>query len=115
MKAFLMVRDDDVTATSGTVVAEGVIFSDGRVAIRWLVPGKPNSLVMWDSISDAMLVHNHNGDTHLAIANDIPWPPGHMYEHGHKWKSIVDSAGDGPYYCVDCGTYEPRKPVEVDA
>jgi hypothetical protein len=116
MYAFLMTRDDDERGISGRVVAEGVIFSDGRVAIRWMVPELPSSTVVWDSIADAMLVHNHNDDTHLAIASDIAWPPGHTdYEHAHKWKALTDHTVEGPWFCTDCGTYVARKPVEVNA
>lgn len=120
MKAFLMIRDDDAQGNSGRVVAEGAIFSDGRVALRWLVPGKPSSTVTWDSIEDAMLIHEHgyDGKTSLAIAPDIPWPPGHAYEHNHRWRPIEeggDLPAEGPVFCTDCGAYERRKPVEVEA
>lgn len=36
MEIFELVRNNDVTGISGVgVVAEGVIFSDGTVALRW--------------------------------------------------------------------------------
>lgn len=37
MRRFLLVREEDVSGTSGLgVVAEGVEFSNGRVAVHWL-------------------------------------------------------------------------------
>lgn len=36
---------------------EGVVFSDGRVALRWLTEHR--STVAWDSFEDMMEVHGH--------------------------------------------------------
>jgi hypothetical protein len=50
---------------SGTgVVAEGVEFSDGKVAVRWL--GETPSTVVWDSIAHARAVHGHGGATRIV-------------------------------------------------
>jgi len=36
-RTFVLHRDEDVSGVSGTgVVAEGVVFSDGAVVVRWL-------------------------------------------------------------------------------
>jgi hypothetical protein len=38
MRLFSLVRDEDVSGISGTgPIAEGVEFTDGSVALRWLV------------------------------------------------------------------------------
>ena len=64
MRLFELHRIEDVTGVSGTgTVAEGVQFTDGTVAIRWLT--QPASAVFWDSIEDAMKVHGHHGMTKL--------------------------------------------------
>jgi hypothetical protein len=61
---FLLVREEDVSGVSGTgVVAEGVQFSDGKVALRWR--GDKASTVVWDSIEDAMAIHGHDGKTRV--------------------------------------------------
>ena len=66
MKNFHLVRDVDVSKVSGTgVVAEGVVFSDGRVALRWIV-GDHKSTVAWDSVESAEAIHGHNGATRLV-------------------------------------------------
>jgi hypothetical protein len=62
MRRFILVREVDVTGVSGTgKVAEGVVFADGTVAIRWL--GDTPSTVVWASLDHAMRVHGHNGAT----------------------------------------------------
>lgn len=64
MKGFLLVRDEDVSGVSGTgKVAEGVEFTDGKVAIRWY--GDSKSTVVWDSLDDAIKIHGHDGRTRV--------------------------------------------------
>lgn len=61
MKTFRMIRD-------GQVVAEGAVFRDGTTVIRWVVPGMPNSTVVWDSLQDALVIHDHDGKTTIEWA-----------------------------------------------
>jgi hypothetical protein len=64
MKRFIFYRHTDVSGVSGTgVVVEGVQFSDGTVAIRW-ISDRP-STVIWNDINDAIRVHGHDGATEL--------------------------------------------------
>lgn len=64
-KRFKLRRLHDVTGVSGEgIVAEGVQFRDKRVAMRWCV-GAARSTVLWDSISEAVQVHGHDGNTVL--------------------------------------------------
>lgn len=72
-EAFLIVRDHDVTGISGTgVVAEGVQFSDGTVAVRWRVISgvhaargvKPTTVIHPD-IESVVALHGHNGATRI--------------------------------------------------
>jgi hypothetical protein len=65
-RAFQLVRDTDVTGVSGTgVVAEGVAFSDGTVALRWL-SAWPTSVVFHDRGVEAVeAVHGHGGATRI--------------------------------------------------
>lgn len=56
---------------NGVVVAEGVEFSDGRVVVRW--HSQPEqSTVVWDSINDAVAIHNHDGNTLFKFVESIP-------------------------------------------
>jgi hypothetical protein len=66
MRTFQMVRDIDLSGISGTgLVAEGVEFGDGRVALRWCVPGRPTSVAVWDEIEDVLAIHGHDGTTRI--------------------------------------------------
>jgi len=66
-QAFVLIRDEDVTGVSGTgVVAEGVQFSDGTVALRWLSQW-PTSVVFHDrGIDGVVAVHGHGGRTRVV-------------------------------------------------
>lgn len=73
MRNFVLQRDEDVTGVSGTgVVAEGCVFSDGKVALRWVV-GEQRSTVFWDSVEDAVAIHGHNGATRLVWVEPESW------------------------------------------
>lgn len=64
-EVFVLYREHDETGVSGTgVVAEGVTFSDGTVALRWVTGHR--STVVWDSLEDAIAVHGHNGKTRVV-------------------------------------------------
>jgi hypothetical protein len=55
-----------VSGVSGiSVVAEGVIFADGRVAMRWLTGAR--STAVYDSIEDVETIHGHEGRTRVVI------------------------------------------------
>lgn len=61
-RRFALVRDQDVTGVSGTgTVADGVVWPDGTVTIRWR--GHRASTVQWARIEDAIDVHGHGGAT----------------------------------------------------
>ncbi len=60
VRRFVLYREQDVSGVSGTgVVAEGVRFSDGRVALVWL--RAPAALSVFAGIGDLMRVHGHGG------------------------------------------------------
>jgi hypothetical protein len=64
-RQFVLRRFEDVSGVSGTgVVAEGVQFSDGSVALRWL--GERPSTATWWSIEDVEHIHGHKGLTVVA-------------------------------------------------
>jgi hypothetical protein len=46
------------------VVAEGVEFADGTIAIRWAGP-RP-STVVWERIEHAEAIHGHGGATRFV-------------------------------------------------
>ncbi|MEU8224929.1 hypothetical protein [Kribbella sp. NPDC048915] len=62
-RRFELVRHRDVSGVSGTgVVAEGIEWSDGTVALRW-GGHYPTTTVWQDGISALLAVHGHNGAT----------------------------------------------------
>lgn len=72
-RRFLLRRDVDHTGVSGTgFVAEGVLWTDGTVTLRWL--GKHSSHVVWRRLTDAEAIHGHDGATHIHWID-----PGPMY------------------------------------
>lgn len=65
-RRFILVRHEDVSTVSGTgVVAQGVQFPDGSVALRWCCPGLPPSTAVWDSVEAVIAVHGHQGKTEI--------------------------------------------------
>lgn len=66
MRRFVLIRDVDETGISGTgVVAEGVEFTDGRVALRWCAHVDTRSTVVWDDIVGVEKIHGHGGLTRI--------------------------------------------------
>lgn len=64
-RIFYLQRDEDVTGISGTGrVAEGVVFSDGVVSMRW-TSKTPSSVVWYDGIEAVTAVHCHDGKTRI--------------------------------------------------
>ncbi len=62
MRRFQLLRHKDISGISGQgLVAEGVEFSDGRVAIRWLT--ETGSTVFYDCFAHAIAIHGHGGAT----------------------------------------------------
>lgn len=66
MKTFYLVRTEDVHGNSGTgVVAEGIIFDSGMVAMTWLsdIPTVTN----FRRIQDVAKLHGHEGRTTVVV------------------------------------------------
>ena len=54
------------------IVADGVMFGDGTVAIRWRTT--PCSTVVWGSFEEAIQVHGHHGATVAVWHEPARWP-----------------------------------------
>lgn len=73
---FLVYRHKDITGVSGTgIVGEGIIFSDGTVAMRWLDidHDSPNyqrgvrpTTVLHENIQSVEAIHGHLGATEVV-------------------------------------------------
>ena len=65
MNTFILNRLEDESGVSGTgVVAEGIMWSDRRVALHWVV-GTPSTTI-FDSIEDVFRIHGHQGKTEIV-------------------------------------------------
>jgi len=63
---FVLVRDKDVTGRSGTgIVAEGIVFMDGIVILKWL--REPYALGIYETLEALISVHGHEGNTHVEF------------------------------------------------
>lgn len=61
-RLFVLDRSEDATGTSGTgIVAEGVKFSNGKVALHWL--SHLGAVNVYDSMDVCVELHGHGGRT----------------------------------------------------
>jgi len=67
---FQLQRKVDVSGVSGTgIVANGVIFPNGKVVVSW--SGEYCSIVIWDNIEALKKVNCHDGKTEVVFSNSI--------------------------------------------
>jgi len=70
MKYFVLERFEDVSGISGLgIIAEGIIFSDGTVAYRWL--SDIATTVLADNIDIVEKLHGHDGKTALRYISSF--------------------------------------------
>ncbi len=79
-KTFKMYRTADISTTHDVnqvnppdeVQFEGIVFSDGKVAVRWLTAKR--SVSVWDSMEDLLAIHGHpEYGSKLVWAAGITW------------------------------------------
>lgn len=64
MQYFVLKRNEDESGISGTgIIAEGIVFSDGTVAYRWLTDVA--TTIIADNIADVEFLHGHDGKTQI--------------------------------------------------
>lgn len=69
IRTFKLDRHEDIHGKSGTgIVAQGVEFDDGTVAMRWLTD--TNSTVLFDSVEDVEKIHGHEGKSAIVWDDD---------------------------------------------
>lgn len=73
LRTFRVVRDEDVSGVSGTgVIAEGVLFSNGKVVVNWISMHKILEVV--DSVAEWQAVHGHEGRTKIVWDDEVEEP-----------------------------------------
>lgn len=70
VRVFQLHRDTDLTGFSGVgVVADGVVWPDGTVSMRWRGPIR--TTVDASSLDDIETIHGHDGATRVVLVADI--------------------------------------------
>lgn len=70
MKYFIMERFEDISKISGLgIIAEGIIWSDGTVAYRWL--SDIATTVIAENIETVEMLHGHDGKTKIRIITKL--------------------------------------------
>jgi len=68
-RLFRLERDTDVSGISGTgTVADGVVWPDGTVTLRWR--GERPSTVNWNRVEDVEAINGHGGATRIVYADN---------------------------------------------
>lgn len=76
MRRFQLVRHEDISGVSGTgMVAEGVQFTNGAVAVCWHSNGIYPTLVMHQSVESVEAIHCHGGTTEIRYLDPEQVPP----------------------------------------
>ena len=66
IRRFHFLRLEDASGVSGCgIVAEGVVFSNGKVAVEWL--SAHASTALYDSLADVEWIHGHQGRTKIVF------------------------------------------------
>lgn len=69
-RRFYLERLEDVSGASGTgIVAEGIVFTDGTCALRWMTALR--STCIYDSITAVEKIHGHEGKTLVVYPDGI--------------------------------------------
>lgn len=69
MRRFHFLRLKDASGVSGIgIVAEGILFSNGKVALEWL--SSHASTAIYDSMTDVELIHGHEGMTKIVFDDE---------------------------------------------
>jgi hypothetical protein len=68
LKRFVLIRNRDVSGTSGTgTVAEGIQFTNGMCCINWL--SKFNSQAIYPDLQTLINIHGHQGATSVKFVD----------------------------------------------
>jgi hypothetical protein len=99
-RTFELVRYHDLSGVSGTgVVAEGCVFTDGSVALRWR--GNNPATAVWPDLDSILAVHGHHGATEVRWLEPPTEPEpendlNHLFDVQHNVRpptGIADPSG----------------------
>ena len=102
MKCFQMRRTEDETGVSGIgIVAEGVEFDNGKVALTWLANPLLTSVAVYDRMDDVIMIHGHGGKTVIEIIGGGEISPDYCIQTSAACLPVTGS--DGISHCSQCG------------
>lgn len=88
MRRFKVKREEDESGVSGTgVVAEGVEFENGKVAIQWL--SHKASFGIYDNIKHFKDIHGHGGKTKVRWIDPDPLENAEEVEAGEGAEDVA--------------------------
>lgn len=68
-RVFRLDRGDDPSGVPGTgIVAYGVVWADGGVALRWCTD--IHCTEVWDSLAECIAIHGHDGRTTVVFRSE---------------------------------------------
>ena len=89
-RIFHLQRDLDITGVSGSGrVADGVLWPDGTVTVRWR--GDKPSTAMWGSLEHAQAVHGHGGATRIVFDDEVTVPEKDLRAALRKVGRMIDA------------------------
>lgn len=69
MKMFWLKRTTDISGSSGIgIVAEGIVFSNGKCCLSWLTA--MSSIAIYNNITELEAIHGHSGATEIIWNKD---------------------------------------------
>jgi hypothetical protein len=96
MKIFYLYRKQDESGVSGNgLVAEGIVFSNGKIALTWLTP--TTSVVTYSSMDDVEIIHGHGGKTVIL------WDDEDKVDSNGLNPLIFDISSGGNWFEVESG------------
>lgn len=92
VRRFFLDRATDETGISGTgTVAQGVVWGDGSVALRWLT--RHRSTCVYASMDDVVAIHGHAGKTRVRYEDPICFACG----------AVLWAEEQSARHCFGCG------------
>jgi hypothetical protein len=114
-RRFALVRHVDYTGVSGVgVVAYGVVFADGHVALRWASTHPATSL--WSSIDDLVAVHGHGEATSIEWLDPVTDPfaaPAASRGAGRRARRVHPDP-EVPEPIVEPDVTRPTRPISIE-
>jgi hypothetical protein len=89
MKLFHFYRSEDETGVSGTgPVVEGVQFTNGWCALRWI--SNKSSICFYQSLDEVKAIHGHGGKTEIVIHDFDPLMKPKVSQSNERFEILLE-------------------------